>query len=137
MSHSFATPAAPSGGMILSDYEGSLLLVHVLGVEEDIPNINSKPGEKSPAVRANVTILDGPHAETIHEDTLVWPKVLQSQLRSRVGELVLGRLGKGTKKEGKNAPWVLKEATAEDIQVADAWINKQAKPTVASAEPPF
>lgn len=134
----FADPASPSG-IDYQELKGSLLMFEVTGLEDHIPTSVSKPGEKSPAVRVNLTILDGSQAGTRVEDSLVFPKVLQGQLRSRVGQLVLGRLTQGQAKPGQSAPWKLDPANAEDRATAEKFLA-QGKPTVSSAataEPPF
>lgn len=133
----FAAPSAPSGGIDFKDYNGALLLIDVLGVEDHVPTVHTKPGEKSPAVRANVVVLDGPQAGTKYDDTLIFPKILQSQTKTHVGEKVLGRLGQGTAKPGQSAPWQLAEASAEDVAKAQAWVTQNSQPAVTSAAPPF
>lgn len=133
----FADPAAPSGGMDLNNYTGALLLVQVLGVEPHVPTVHTKPGENSPAVRATVSVLDGPNAGEVNEDTLIFPKMLQAQLKSRVGQLVLGRLNRGVAKPGQSAPWVLDPATDADKATADAFVRRAAQPSINSATPPF
>lgn len=133
----FATPSAPSGGIDFKNYNGSLLLIDVLAVEAHVPTVHTKPGEQSPAVRANVAVIDGPGAGEKFDDTLIFPKILQSQTKAHVGEKVLGRLGQGVAKPGQSAPWQLAEATAADIAKAEAWVQANAKPTVTSAAPPF
>lgn len=133
----FAAPSAPSGGIDFKDLNGALLLVDVLGVEEHVPTVHTKPGEKSPAVRADVAVLDGTQAGTRYDDTLIFPKILQSQTKTHVGEKVLGRLGQGVAKPGQSAPWQLIEATAEDIAKAEAYVAANAKPSVTSAAAPF
>jgi hypothetical protein len=132
----FADPASPSG-IDYAELKGSLLLFDVTGLEDHIPTSVTKPGEKSPAVRVNMTILDGAQAGTRVEDSLVFPKVLQGQLRSRVGQLVLGRLTQGQAKPGQSAPWKLDPATAEDKTKAEAYLAQPAPATSANAEPPF
>lgn len=138
MTEQFASPASPSEGIEWQAVNGSLLLFKVVFLEEHIPTAVTKPGEKSPAVRADVTVLDGPQAGKEYADALVFPKVLQAQLRSRVGQLVLGRLGRGEAKAGQSAPWKLEPATEADQQVAQQWMERKSNPTIASAsEPPF
>jgi hypothetical protein len=125
MSTPFADPANPVS-IDFKDIHGALLLIEVTGHEDDVPNVNSVPGVKSPAVRANVTVLDGPHTGRIYEDALIFPKAMQGQLRSRMGKLVLGRLGQGEKQPGKNAPWRLDTATDADRRVAQTYVNSTA-----------
>lgn len=135
----FANPATPSEGIVFDELIGSLLMVKVIYLEEHVPNVNSKPGEKSPAIRADVTVLDGPQAGKEYPDALIFPRVLQGQLRSRLGQLVLGRLTKGEAKPGKNAPWMLAAATPQDTQLAEQHLARRTTPQVTSvsSEPPF
>lgn len=139
----FASPAAPSEGIDFNQLRGSLLLIKVVFLEDHIPNVNSKPGEKSPAIRADVTVLDGQFAGKEYADALIFPKVMQGQLRSRVGQLVLGRLGQGQAKAGQSAPWKLDPATPADEQIAGQWVTRKATPQVSpvqhqqTSQPPF
>lgn len=135
----FAAPAAPSGGLDFQALNTKLLLLEVLAVEDHVPTVHTKPGEKSPAIRANVTVLDGAQAGNVNEDTLIFPKILQSQLRSKVGQKVVGRLGQGQGKPGQDPPWTLAVATPDDYAVAEAYVAKNAAPafTGADARPPF
>lgn len=132
----YAAPAEPSG-ISYTDLNGALLLIKVHSVEPDVPTAFSKPGQANPAIRADVTVLDGGQAGESYEDALVFPKVLQGQLKSRVGQLVLGRLGQGQAKAGQSAPWRLNPATTADEQVADLHLRKVTTPAGTSAEPPF
>jgi hypothetical protein len=138
MSIPFADPAAPSSGISYAELQGSLLLVKVIYVEDHIPTVHTKPGEKNSAVRADVTVLDGPAAGQEYLDALIFPKVLQGQLKSRVGQYVLGRLGQGVAKPGQSAPWMLEPATDEDKRKAEAHLNGSApRGQAANEEPPF
>ena len=129
----FATPSAPSGGVDLKEHLGSLLLVEVLGQEHDVKTVH---GLTDP-VRANVSVIDGNKADETYDDTLLFPKVLISQLKNNVGQKVLGRLSQGNAKAGQDPPWILAEATPDDIAKAEAWVTANAKPAVTSASAPF
>lgn len=125
-----------------SELQGSLLLFRVLSYEEHVPTSFTEPGTKSPAIRANVTALDGPRAGENYVEVLVFPKKLQAQLRGRVGKMVLGRLGQGEARKGQNAPWELIAATPQDKAKAMAATaadpGAPASPAPPSAgEPPF
>jgi hypothetical protein len=50
------------------------------------------------AVRATVTVIDGDKAGETYDDTLIFPKVLQSQLKSKLGEK-----GPGTRRRANDA----------------------------------
>ena len=133
--------------MPYSDLKGHLLLFNVLSHEPHVPTQFTPPGELSPAMRADVTVIDGPMAGTKFNDALIFPKKLQAQLRSRVGKMVLGRLGLGQAKAGQNAPWTLDPATPEDRAKAQAVLGSRGSPQAQAApvqhsslgqgEPPF
>lgn len=131
MSSAFAAPAAPAAGVQWAEYQGALLIFSVKAIET---GISTAYGE-SDAIRANVAVLDGAGAGEEHEDVLVFPKVLQSQLRSRVGQMVLGRLGQGQGKPGQSPPWMLEAATAADEQVAAQWLAQRNAPVAPAPAP--
>jgi hypothetical protein len=110
----FSQPAAATGGIDWNTLNGTLLIVQPTELVKDIKTVQ---GVRD-AVRATITVVDGPHAGETHDDTLVFPKVLQSQLRSRIGQNVLGRLGQGQAKPGQSPPWTLNPGTPQDEQAA-------------------
>ena len=126
----FAAPAAAGAGVTWESLSGRLVLVKPQSVETGIQTAFGI----TEAVRADVIVLDGPDAGTQHDDTLIFPKLLQSQLRGRLGEKVLGRVGQGTAKPGQSPPWILNEATEADVKVGVAWLEKT---SLTSAKPPF
>ena len=101
----FAAPAA-SGGIDMSDHLGHLVVVEVHSYETGIITAN---GERD-AVR--VTFHDVDQQQT-SEDVLLFPKVLVSSLKPRVGQKVLGRIGQGVAKPGQNPPWTIEDASAD------------------------
>lgn len=120
----------PGDGIDYKEHYNELLHIEVLGVETGINTVHGP----TDAVRANVTPLDGPTAGTTIADTLIFPKVLQSQLKGSVGQSVIGRLGQGQAKPGQSAPWLLNPAT--DAEVA-AGVQFEASRTVAAPPPAF
>lgn len=132
MSDDFVSAAPPSGGITWEDQKGKLLVVEPLSVETAI---KTAFGE-SDAVKANVHVITGPGESEDYLDCLVFPKVLIGQLRNRLGSRVVGRLNTGQAKPGQSAPWLLDEATEDDLQKAREWLAKRA-PAVTSAQAPF
>lgn len=119
MTEPFTGPAA-STGVDYATYNGALLLIEVKALEH---NVRTKLGEKD-AIRGDIHVLDGKEVGEVIPDTLIFPRVLISQLRPKIGGMVLGRLGQGEKKAGQNAPWVLSEPTDADRAVAVAYLDK-------------
>ena len=126
----FVSAAPPSGGGITwGDHKGALLIVQPLSYEA---GINTSFGV-SDAIKADVYVLTGPDTADEYLETLVFPKLLASQLKSQIGNKVVGRLGQGTAKPGQSAPWLLEEATTEDIEKARAFLAKS-QPVVPAAQ---
>lgn len=114
--------AVPGGsGIEYGDFLNKLFVVEPLEVEKGISTVH---GEKD-AVRANVYVLVSKDRTEEFEDTLIFPKVLQSQVRRQIGSLVVGRLGQGEAKRGQKPPWVLAEPSAGDLKkAADFWSSR-------------
>jgi hypothetical protein len=118
----FGAPSSASG-ITWADLKGALLLFTVRGIEAEINTVHGP----SSAVRSDVVVLDdkgtAPTGESFG-DTLVFPKVLQSQIKGSVGGMVLGRLGQGEAKKGQSAPWMLSEATEADKAIGREHLAK-------------
>lgn len=137
MTEQFETPAPPSSGVDFNTLLGALLLIKVISHEEHVPNVFTQPGQKTPAARTDITVIDGAHAGEEFIDVLVFPRVLRSQLTRSVGKTVLGRLRQGEAKQGQNPPWMLEAANEQDIAAARQYMARKAQPTISQAAPPF
>jgi hypothetical protein len=133
MSDMFAAPAPPGEGIPWKDFNGCLLLIEPKEVHTDF---KTSYGVAERVVRADVAVLDGPQAGTPINDTLIFPKVLVSQTAPQIGKRVLGRLGQGEAKPGQSPPWMLSEATPQDMELGARWVNRQAEQQVAQPAQP-
>ena len=79
---------------------------------EHIPTVNTKPGEKSPAIRVNVVDFVDPNAPVVYRGVL-WFGVISGSLRRQIGSFLASRMGQGTASPGRNAPWQLIDVTGE------------------------
>lgn len=130
----FVSAAPPSGGIDWSEQKGRLIIFEPLTFETDI---KTSFGDAD-AVKANVYVLTGPDASDDYVEALVFPKLLSSQLKGQIGKKVVGRLGQGQAKPGQSAPWLLEEATAEDLEKAKTYLNGKTLTSAGpSSEPPF
>lgn len=126
-----------SVGVDWTELRGRLLLIYP---KEQVTQTTKDYGDKD-AVKADVTVLDGEGAPSEYRNTLVFPLVLQGQLRNTVGtgRPVVGRLTGGSKAEKatrEEKAWKLDVATDEDKQKARDYINR--KPVVSDpTEAPF
>lgn len=114
----------PSSGITWEDLEKRLLIIEPLELKEGLTTVHSKTPGDTTAVRSNVYARTSKTEWTEFEDTYVFPKVLQSQIRKAIGRVVVGRLVKdqARKQQGKNAPWVLADPTPADIKVAQEYL---------------
>lgn len=126
----FTSPGAAGGGWSVADAEGHLVIVEVHSLEKDIP---TSLGDKD-AIKA--TVHDITDQET-YEDTLIFPRVLIGSLKSRIGDKVLGTIGKGVAKPGQNAPWLLFDAASDpaSVDAATKYLTGQVAATITSPEP--
>lgn len=120
MTDMFDSPGAASSGVKWAELSGRLLLIKAHSLQE---KIQTSFGEAD-AVSADVIELDGPDAGTEHKDTLIFPKILISQVKANVGKdrFNLGRLGKGQAKPGQSAPHTLGDPTDSDKEIARKYL---------------
>jgi len=125
----FNDPGATSGDSLpLPELLGDLLMFTVDKVTDPI---ETKHGTTT-ATAVAVVVLDGASQGAEYADCLIFPKVLQSQLKASVGGAkVLGRLGQGENVKG-NPPWLLNAATDADKDLARQWISAKAQPVAAA-----
>jgi hypothetical protein len=125
------SPPASTQGISWQDSKGALLLISPLSIETGVSTVHGP----TDAIRADIVNLDTGETFT---DVLVFPKVLQGQLRSKLGGKVLGRLGQGVAKPGQSAPWTLVDFTPDDAKKAQDYLAKSAVSGIAAADsPPF
>lgn len=124
----FKDPGTGGDSLPLNDLIGALLLIDV---HEHVAEILTANGPATP-IRADVAVLDGQHKGDRYDDTLLWGKILQSQLRTAIGEQVLGRLGQGKAKPGQSAPWQLAAANDADRAVAERYMQYRSAQVAAS-----
>ena len=79
---------------------------------DHIQTVNTKPGEKSPAVRVNVADFADPDNPVVYRGVL-WFGVISGALRRQIGEFVAGRMTQGAASPGRNAPWQLADISNE------------------------
>jgi hypothetical protein len=119
---------AGGSGIDWNDYLGKLVLFEPLDHEKDINTVHGT----SDAIRANVYVLLGPGKVEEIEDTLIFQRVMQGQLKRQIGSVVVGRITQGEAKRGQSAPWVISEPNDTDLKRGvDFWNSR----TVQAAKP--
>lgn len=102
----------------IKSHVGSLCLI---AVNEYLPSMTTAMGT-SPAVRAEVAVIDGPGAGARYPDALFFGKKIVPQLKSSVGATVLGRIVHGQAKAGQSAPYQLDKAAPGDAEKANSYV---------------
>jgi hypothetical protein len=101
----------------------SLWLVQVLEFEKHIPTEHSKKDEDTPAIRANVFVLDGEGEGETYKEALIFGRSMVPQLKRKLGKIIVGRITQGTAKGSNNPPWILEKADEDDKNIARDWLK--------------
>lgn len=97
-----------------ADIQNHILVVIPTEFIPHIQNVNTKPGEQSPAIRVNIadfSVTDDAGQPTIYAGALWFNQMLHSNLKRQVGESILGMMAVGAATPGRNAPFYLAEVT--------------------------
>jgi hypothetical protein len=112
----FAAPDTPSegGSVKVADLAGHLLIIEPTEYKSEIQTVHGV----TDAVAVNIVDLDANNNR--HDNVLFFNVALKNALRNKVGQKVLARIGQGTAKPGKSAPWILVDATTNPADTAKA-----------------
>lgn len=111
----FATPTGGGDGSKISDDVGQAILIRPT---EYIPRMDTRQGVTD-AVRADWIVLTGPNQGQVRNGSLIFQKVLKSELTRIMGTpkpMMVAVLGMGEAKGGKSAPYLF--APADDATKA-------------------
>lgn len=124
----FAAPSNANETVKVADLAGHLLIITPVEYKTGIPTVHGE----AEAIEVNVIDLDTNKEHT----SMLWFNVaLRNALKSKVNQKVLARIGQGTAKPGKSAPWILIDATGDAASVAKANAYLGAAPAPAQAQP--
>ena len=117
----FNQPSAGGDRVDMKDLVGSLVLIWVKEVRENVPT----PYGESDAVACDIHVLDGLKGGEKFENTLLFQRALIGSLRNFTGgEPVLGRVSTGVAKPGQSAPYILSDFTEQDAALATGYIQR-------------
>jgi hypothetical protein len=109
----FTAPASNTEGVKVADLNGHLLIVTTIEYKTGINTVNGI----AEAIEVSIVDLD---TNEEHHSVLWFNVALRNSLKPLIGNKVLGRIGQGVAKPGKNAPWILLDATGDATAVAKA-----------------
>ena len=109
----FSPPSVNESGPKVADLAGQLLIITPTDYKIGIKTIHGD----AEAVEVSLVNLD---TNKSYESVLFFNVALRSALKSKIGQKVLARIGQGTAKPGKSAPWILLDATTDAAALAKA-----------------
>lgn len=125
----FSSPSSTSEGIKVADLANHLLIIEPVEYKTGIDTVHGK----AEAVEVNVVDLDNGNAK--HENLLWFNVALRNALKTKIGHKVLARIGQGSAKPGKSAPWILLDATGDASAVAKANAYLTSAPAPATPAP--
>jgi hypothetical protein len=123
----FATLSSDMATVRPVDVEGHLLVVEPLEFRQ---GVQTSMGE-SDAVLCRVHDIT---ASTTYDDVMWFSRVLVGRLSKRIGQKVVGVMGKGEAKVGQTAPWIIVDASSEPkaVKAATDYLTGQVAASLAS-----
>lgn len=124
----FSAPSTSTESVKVADLNGHLLIIEPIEYKTGITTVHGD----ADAIEVRINDLD---TATTHESVLFFNVALKNALKAKVGQKVLAKIGQGTAKPGKSAPWILLDATgdADAVAKANAFIAGAVAPAVAPA----
>jgi hypothetical protein len=112
----------------VADLANQLLIIEPTEYKASIQTVHGE----TDAIEVRVTNLD---TGEIYDDLLFFNVALKNALKNKIGQKVLARIGQGTAKPGKSAPWILIDATGNpaDLAKANAFVASAPAQQVATA----
>ena len=109
----FSAPSMNENGPKVADLAGKLLIITPTDYKTGIKTIHGD----AEAVEVSLVNLDDNKS---YDGVLFFNVALRNSLKQKIGQKVLARIGQGTAKPGKSAPWVLLDATTDATALAKA-----------------
>lgn len=132
MRMTFSPPSMSESGPKVADLAGQLLIITPTEYKTGIKTIHGD----AEAVEVSLVNLD---TNKTYDSVLFFNVALRNSLKQKIGQKVLARIGQGTAKPGKSAPWILLDATtdAAALAKANAYLGTASAPApaVAAAAP--
>ena len=113
MRMTFSPPSMNDGNIKVADLAGQLLIITPTDYKTGIKTVHGD----AEAVEVTLVNLD---TDKTYDSVLFFNVALKNALKTKIGQKVLARIGQGTAKPGKSAPWILLDATADATAVAKA-----------------
>jgi hypothetical protein len=124
----FSPPSMSESGPKVADLAGQLLIITPTDYKTGIKTIHGD----AEAVEVSLVNLD---TNKTYDSVLFFNVALRNSLKQKIGQKVLARIGQGTAKPGKSAPWILLDATTDPAALAKANAHLANASAPAPAQP--
>jgi hypothetical protein len=126
----FSAPSMSENGPKVADLAGKLLIITPTDYKTGIKTIHGD----AEAVEVSLVNLDD---NKNYDGVLFFNVALRNSLKQKIGQKVLARIGQGTAKPGKSAPWILLDATTDPAALAkaNAYLGSAPVATATAAAP--
>jgi hypothetical protein len=124
----FSAPSMSENGPKVADLAGQLLIITPTDYKTGIKTIHGD----AEAVEVSLVNLD---TNKSYDSVLFFNVALRSALKQKIGQKVLARIGQGTAKPGKSAPWILLDATTDAAALAKANAYLSIAPVATATAP--
>jgi len=130
MRMTFSAPSMNENGPKVADLAGKLLIITPTDYKTGIKTIHGD----AEAVEVSLVNLDD---NKNYDGVLFFNVALRNSLKQKIGQKVLARIGQGTAKPGKSAPWILLDATTDPAALAkaNAYLGSAPVATATAAAP--
>jgi hypothetical protein len=125
----FSPPSINEGNIKVADLAGQLLIITPTDYKTGIKTVHGD----AEAVEVTLVNLD---TDKTYDSVLFFNVALRNSLKQKIGQKVLARIGQGTAKPGKSAPWILLDATTDAAALAKANAYLGSAPASAPATAP-
>ena len=125
----FSPPSMNDGNIKVADLAGQLLIITPTDYKTGIKTVHGD----AEAVEVTLVNLD---TNKTYDSVLFFNVALRNSLKQKIGQKVLARIGQGTAKPGKSAPWILLDATTDAAALAKANAYLGSAPASAPAAAP-
>lgn len=109
----FAAPSNANENVKVADLANHLLIIDPVEYKTGIPTVHGE----AEAIEVNIIDLD---TGKQHSSLLWFNVALRNSLKGKIGQRVLAKIGQGTARAGKSAPWILIDATSDATALAKA-----------------
>ena len=102
------------------EYEGVLIAL----VNPESKSIETRHGETDAAFCDYIVVLEGEDKDTVFRNSALFGAILVPEVTNAAGQIVAGRIGKGTAKNGQSRPWIWEDPSKAERDDVISWFKE-------------